>query len=152
MRIHFRASTPPHLLHHASRTLTHPSVAQRIGYTVFGLYIAQVVLGTFIHYVRIPFPFLGHRPPQNYIHALLGLAILSLADYQVRPCRRYFHQRGFFSFELGKQVHHGIYVEWPVMTTNVHPVKQSAKHAWLALVIVSRTTQTAFPSQVNSFV
>ncbi|KAH9160047.1 hypothetical protein EDB89DRAFT_949827 [Lactarius sanguifluus] len=75
----------------------------------------KVVLGTFIHYVRIPFPFLGHRPPQNYIHALLGIVILAMANYQV---------------------HYGIYVEWPLMTGDVHPVKQSAKHAWLALVIV----------------
>jgi hypothetical protein len=74
-----------------------------------------VVLGAFVHFVRIPFPFLGHRPPQNYIHALLGLAMLALANYEV---------------------HYGIYVEWPLMTGNVHPVKQAAKHAWLALVIV----------------
>ncbi|KAH9060388.1 hypothetical protein EDB83DRAFT_2224358 [Lactarius deliciosus] len=88
---------------------------KKIGYVIFGLYIGQVVLGTFIHYVRIPFPFLGHRPPQNYIHALLGIVILAMANYQV---------------------HYGIYVEWPLMTGDVHPVKQSAKHAWLALVIV----------------
>ncbi|KAH9161067.1 hypothetical protein EDB89DRAFT_2032453 [Lactarius sanguifluus] len=109
---------------------------KRIGYVIFGLYIGQVVLGTFIHYVRIPFPFLGHRPPQNYIHALLGIVILAMANYQVRPCPRYLYQQGFFSFESGKQVHYGIYVEWPLMTGDVHPVKQSAKHAWLALVIV----------------
>ncbi|KAH9062332.1 hypothetical protein EDB87DRAFT_1673828 [Lactarius vividus] len=88
---------------------------KRIGYVIFGLYIGQVVLGAFIHSIRIPLPFLGHRPPQNYIHALLGLAILAMANYQV---------------------HYGIYVEWPLMTGDVHPVKQSAKHAWLALVIV----------------
>ncbi|KAI9442739.1 hypothetical protein H4582DRAFT_1809761 [Lactarius indigo] len=88
---------------------------KRIGYVIFSLYIVQVVLGAFIHYIRIPFPFLGHRPPQNYIHALLGLTILAMANYQV---------------------HYGIYVEWPLMTGDIHPVKQSAKHAWLALVIV----------------
>jgi len=88
---------------------------KRIGFVIFGLYIGQVVLGAFIHFVRIPVPFLGHRPPQNYIHALLGLAILALASYQV---------------------HYGIYTEWPLMTGNIHPVKEAAKHAWLALVIV----------------
>jgi hypothetical protein len=57
---------------------------QTIGTVIFGLYIAQVVLGIFIHYVRLSFPFgPGRRPPQNYIHALLGLAILALAEYQV---------------------------------------------------------------------
>jgi len=88
---------------------------KRVGYAIFYLYITQVVLGAFIHFIRIPFPFLGHRPPQNYIHALLGLAILAMAAYQVN-C--------------------GIYIEWPLLTGNIHPVKQAAKHAWLALVIV----------------
>ena len=43
-------------------------------------------LGAFIHYVRVfrvSFPFGSRRPPQNYIHALLGLTILTLAEYQV---------------------------------------------------------------------
>ncbi|KAF8265349.1 hypothetical protein EI94DRAFT_1736019 [Lactarius quietus] len=88
---------------------------KRIGFFIFGLYIAQVTLGAVIHFVRIPFPFLGHRPPQNYIHALLGLAILGMAEYQL---------------------HYGMYVEWPFMTGNIHPVKEAAKHAWLALIII----------------
>jgi len=89
---------------------------KRIGVVIFGLYIAQVALGALIHYVRIRLPFLaGHRPPQNYIHALLGLTILAMANYQV---------------------HYGIYTEWPLLTGNIHPVKEAAKHAWLALVII----------------
>lgn len=70
-------------------SITHvdtPSVLQTIGFAIFGLYIAQVVLGAFIHFVRIRIPFPGHRPPQNYIHPLLGLAILAMANYQVRRC------------------------------------------------------------------
>jgi hypothetical protein len=87
-----------------------------IGFVIFGLYIAQVTLGAFVHFVRIRLPFLaGHRPPQNYIHALLGLTILAMANYQV---------------------HYGIYIQWPRMTGNIHPVKEAAKHAWLALVII----------------
>jgi len=89
---------------------------KNIGFIIFGLYIGQVALGVFIHFVPIRLPFLaGHRPPQNYIHPLLGLAILAMANYQVR---------------------YGIYTQWPRMTGNIHPVKEAAKHAWLALVII----------------
>jgi hypothetical protein len=38
----------------------------------------------FIHFVRIPILFIAHRPPQNYLHAILGLVILAMASYQVR--------------------------------------------------------------------
>ena len=62
------------------------SVPQTIGFAIFGLYIAQVTLGAFIHFVRIRIPFPGYRPPQNYFHPLLGLAILAMANYQVRRC------------------------------------------------------------------
>ncbi|KAI0291150.1 hypothetical protein BC826DRAFT_1023950 [Russula brevipes] len=86
---------------------------KKVGYTIFGLYIAQFVLGVFIHSVRVPFLFIVHRPPQNYLHALLGLAILALAAYQI---------------------HYGLYDEWPEMIGE--PVKDYVKHAWLALVIV----------------
>jgi hypothetical protein len=57
---------------------------QRLGYAIFGLYIAQIVIGLFIHFVRVPFLFLFHRPPQNYVHVILGLVILAMAGYQVR--------------------------------------------------------------------
>ena len=57
---------------------------QRVGYAIFTLYGVQVLLGTFIHFVRVPFLFIGHRPPQNWIHAALGFTILALAAYQVR--------------------------------------------------------------------
>ena len=86
--------TPPHF---GSHTLTF--LTQTIGFAIFGLYIAQVTLGALVHFVRIPFPFLGHRPPQNYIHALLGLTILAMAEYQVRSYRRNY-QREFFSLEF----------------------------------------------------
>ncbi len=38
------------------------------------------------------------------------------------------------------QIHDGIYTEWPLMTANIPPVNDSAKHAWLALLIVSRAS------------
>ncbi|KAH9993162.1 hypothetical protein BJV77DRAFT_1067309 [Russula vinacea] len=88
---------------------------KRVGYAIISLYIAQVVIGAFIHFVRIPFLFVGHRPPQNYFHAILGLCILAMAGYQI---------------------HDGMYTEWPNLTGNIPPVKNSAKHAWLALLII----------------
>jgi hypothetical protein len=56
---------------------------QSVGRVVFSLYMVQVVLGAFIHFVRIPFPLLIHRPLLNYTHAILGLTILALSGYQV---------------------------------------------------------------------
>jgi len=90
------------------------SAHTRIGFVIFGLSITQIVLGLFIHFVPVkPFLFGGSRPPQNYIHPLLGLTIVGLAEYQI---------------------YDGIYSEWPKFTGN--PISESAKHAWLALMIV----------------
>jgi hypothetical protein len=47
------------------------------------MYLIQVFLGTFIHWVKFPFRFPGGRQPQNYLHAILGLAIVALATWQV---------------------------------------------------------------------
>ncbi|KAH9029949.1 hypothetical protein EDB85DRAFT_1866835 [Lactarius pseudohatsudake] len=82
------------------------------GLFVIGLYIAQLVLGLVIHYIHIPFPSLGHRPPQNFFHAVQGLVILGLANYQVYD--GIYHKTGFLAADA----------------------RQSAKHAWLALLIV----------------
>jgi hypothetical protein len=46
------------------------------------LYFAQVGLGAFIHWVK-PKVYRG-RPPQNYLHAIAGIALIVLALYQVR--------------------------------------------------------------------
>ncbi|KAF8887573.1 hypothetical protein BD779DRAFT_1526991 [Infundibulicybe gibba] len=73
-----------------------------------------LVLGAFIHFVKFPSAFQGRRPPQNYFHAFLGLVILVLA---------------------AEQVHYGLYTEW-LLTGNIHSIPPSAKHAWLALIIV----------------
>ncbi|KAJ7432186.1 hypothetical protein B0H11DRAFT_2079454 [Mycena galericulata] len=88
---------------------------QKIGVALLALYVTQLLLGTIIHYVKMPTLFRGHRPPQNYLHVALGLAILGLAAYQV---------------------HYGLYFEWAFATGGLHQVPQSALHAWLALVIV----------------
>ena len=36
-----------------------------------------------MHYIRIPFLAFDHKPLQNFLHAVQGLAILGLANYQV---------------------------------------------------------------------
>ncbi|KAJ6583005.1 hypothetical protein DFH09DRAFT_1245911 [Mycena vulgaris] len=87
---------------------------QKIGIALLAMYVTQLLLGAFIHYVKMPALFAGHRPPQNYLHVILGLAILGLAAYQV---------------------HYGLTIEW-FFTGGLHSVPNSAMHAWLALIIV----------------
>ncbi|KAJ7634492.1 hypothetical protein FB45DRAFT_989410 [Roridomyces roridus] len=88
---------------------------QNIGIALIALYGTQLLLGIFIHFVKLPGLFRGHRPPWNYIHVALGLAILALAAYQV---------------------HYGLNTEWPFATGNLHHIPGSAMHAWLALIII----------------
>ncbi|KAF7326072.1 Cytochrome b561 domain-containing protein [Mycena kentingensis (nom. inval.)] len=90
---------------------------QKIGIALLAVYVTQLAIGVFIHFVKFPKIFPGGlmRNPLNYIHALLGLAILGLAAYQV---------------------HYGLYIEWIFFTGGLHKVPDSAKHAWLALIIV----------------
>ena len=38
---------------------------------------------------------------------------------------------------LSIQVHYGLYIEWDIGTGGIHQVPDSAKRAWLALVVVS---------------
>ena len=57
---------------------------QKIGTIIFTLYIVQIFLGAFVHFIRIPFPLIVHRPLSNYVHALLGLTIIVMSAYQVR--------------------------------------------------------------------
>ena len=63
--------------------LAHHSAEQKRGLFIIGLTIGQLVLGLIIHYTRIKIRFFGHRPPQNFVHALQGLIVLGLANYQV---------------------------------------------------------------------
>nr|GAT52702.1 predicted protein [Mycena chlorophos] len=91
---------------------------QKIGITLLALYVAQLVFGLLAHFVKLPrrvFPGGLRRAPHNYFHVLLGLAMLALAGYQV---------------------HYGLYTEWTFATGGIHPVPESAKHAWMALLIV----------------
>ncbi|KAJ7587081.1 hypothetical protein C8J56DRAFT_91195 [Mycena floridula] len=52
------------------------------GVAIFMLYLVQCGLGAVIHWVKPKRS--TRRPPQNYLHAVLGLAIIGLALYQVR--------------------------------------------------------------------
>ncbi|TFK68344.1 hypothetical protein BDN72DRAFT_841918 [Pluteus cervinus] len=104
--------------HQTTTMLEQPQFAdphQKVGLILFVLYLFQVLLGAFIHFVKFPKLLGGRRPPQNYVHAILGLVILALADYQV---------------------HYGLFTEWALRTGGLHMVPESAKHAWMALLIV----------------
>ncbi|KAJ7926847.1 hypothetical protein B0H13DRAFT_2229352 [Mycena leptocephala] len=86
---------------------------QKVGLALLVLYLIQVFLGSFIHLVKFPrFP--GGRPLQNYIHAVLGLAIVGLAMWQT---------------------HYGLWTEWALVTGNAHPVNMRCRHFWLAIVV-----------------
>ncbi|KAH9478767.1 Cytochrome b561 and DOMON domain-containing protein [Psilocybe cubensis] len=87
---------------------------QKVGLALLILYVVQMALGAIVHFFKLPSIFRGHRPPHSYLHVLVGLAIFILAQWQV---------------------HYGLFTEW-LLTGGLHQVPESAKHAWLALVIV----------------
>jgi hypothetical protein len=86
------------------------------------LYLLQVTLGGFIHFVKLPLMSTNakkdderrRRPVQNYVHAVLGLFIIALAFYQV---------------------HTGYDVEYPKYTGLKVP--SWVRPTWIALAVVS---------------
>lgn len=50
------------------------------------------------------------------------------------------------------QVHYGLYTEWVFSTGNLHPVPESAKHAWLALIIVRHHDLTKVWSELTMMI
>ncbi|KAF8175535.1 hypothetical protein BJ912DRAFT_1024479 [Pholiota molesta] len=88
---------------------------QKMGLALLILYVLQLCLGTFAHSVKFSTLFRGHRAPHAYLHAVLGLVIFACAQWQV---------------------HYGLFTEWNFATGGLHQVPESAKHAWLALVIL----------------
>ncbi|KAF5317104.1 hypothetical protein D9611_003773 [Ephemerocybe angulata] len=67
----------------SNRSGNHASTThKRVGIVLFVLYFAQIGLGAVIHWVKPRAP--RARPPQNYIHAILGILIIALALFQVR--------------------------------------------------------------------
>ncbi|KAI0315873.1 hypothetical protein OF83DRAFT_1129912 [Amylostereum chailletii] len=89
---------------------------KKVGLAMLVLYCVQLVLGVFIHAVKLPLPLrLFGRAPGNYVHIALGIALLALGTFQV---------------------HYGLYTEWAQSTGNLHPVPDAAKRAWLALIVI----------------
>ncbi|KAJ7773968.1 hypothetical protein B0H16DRAFT_1304278 [Mycena metata] len=87
---------------------------QKAGLALFIMYLIQICLGAFIHWIKFPFRFPGGRHPQNYLHAILGLSIIGLASWQT---------------------HYGLWTEWALITGNIHPVSSRCRHFWLGIVI-----------------
>ncbi|KAJ3873438.1 hypothetical protein F5051DRAFT_381003 [Lentinula edodes] len=81
------------------------------GVALFVLYFFQCSLGAFIHWVK--FKNILGRPPQNYIHALLGLFIIGAALYQVRT---------------------GYKTEWPKIGRG--PLMAGADYVWYIWVVL----------------
>ncbi|KAK7029685.1 hypothetical protein VNI00_014383 [Paramarasmius palmivorus] len=89
---------------------------QKMGLALLILYIVQLILGAVIHWFKVGTSALtGRRPLQNYVHGFLGLAIFVLA---------------------ASQVHYGLYIEWNMFFGALHQVPNSAKNAWIALVVI----------------
>ncbi|EJD54568.1 hypothetical protein AURDEDRAFT_156352 [Auricularia subglabra TFB-10046 SS5] len=80
---------------------------KKTGLTLFILYVVQASLGAFIHFVKNPKR--QRRPPQNYLHAALGLGIVGLALYQV---------------------HLGYKTEWPVFV-GIGPAPSGVQVVWI---------------------
>jgi len=95
-----------------------------IGIALFTLYLVEVLLGSLIHYFKPPLfpssnPFLSNytstsppnplllRPPQNYLHAIMGLTIIILSFYQVRS-----GYRGMYPLWDGYDAPNGVNVVW----------------------------------------
>jgi len=88
---------------------------KKVGLAIFVLYLVQISLGGFIHYIKPKsFTVDRKRPIQNYGHAVLGLAIIVLAFYQVRT---------------------GFKTEW-FLTTGRSPVGNGANIVWYIWVVV----------------
>ncbi|TFK25733.1 CBD9-like protein [Coprinopsis marcescibilis] len=83
---------------------------KRGGIILLVLYFLQVSLGAIIHFVK---PKRGGRPPQNYVHAILGITIVALSLYQVRT---------------------GYNVEWPELVGR--PAPNAVNIVWYVWVVL----------------
>lgn len=66
----------------------------------------QVALGAIIHFVK---PRSGRRPPQNYIHAVLGITIVALSLYQART-----GYKTEWPESIGRPATNGVNIVWYV--------------------------------------
>ncbi|KAF7357930.1 CBD9-like protein [Mycena venus] len=55
---------------------------KKTGIVLLALYLTQCLIGALIHFVKPKNA--TRRPPQNYFHAVFGLAIIALSMYQIR--------------------------------------------------------------------
>ncbi len=91
------------------------------------LYFVQCGLGAVIHWFK-PKGGAGRRPPQNYLHAVLGLLIIGLGFYQVRT---------------------GYHVEWPE-TTGRDPLPNGVNIVFWIWVAVSYFLSFAYLTLSNN--
>ncbi|KAJ7803786.1 hypothetical protein B0H14DRAFT_1633589 [Mycena olivaceomarginata] len=85
---------------------------KKTGIIVFALYFVQCFIGALIHYVKPKNS--TRRPPQNYFHAVFGLAIIALAMYQIRT---------------------GYRTEWPNYT-GLGSIPNSVNILWMVWVVI----------------
>ncbi|KAJ7162252.1 hypothetical protein C8R46DRAFT_346620 [Mycena filopes] len=85
---------------------------KKTGIVLLALYLAQCTLGAVIHWVKPKNA--TSRPPQNYLHAVLGLATIALSMYQIRT---------------------GYNEEWQKYT-GIRAVPKSVNILWMVWVVV----------------
>jgi len=94
---------------------------EKIGICIFALYFAQVLLGGLVHFIRVKSASTSlygaapwRRPVQNYVHVIVGLALIGVSFYQVRT---------------------GYHTEWPAVTGRgpLPGVVDDIWYAWVAL-------------------
>lgn len=86
---------------------------KRVGIVLLVLYIVQASLGGIIHFFKPKsWTNAGRRPAQNYLHAILGIAIIGLALFQVRT---------------------GYRTEWPRLTSR--PAANGVNVVWYIWVV-----------------
>ncbi|KAJ7476734.1 hypothetical protein FB451DRAFT_1173593 [Mycena latifolia] len=87
---------------------------QQIGIALLALYVAQLLLGALVRFVKMPALFRARRPPHTSRSG----------------------SRSSCSQRIRCAVHYGLTIEWAFATGGAHAVPDSAMHAWLALIII----------------
>ncbi|KAJ7082423.1 hypothetical protein B0H15DRAFT_993831 [Mycena belliarum] len=84
-----------------------------LGKVILGLYIIQCAMGAVIHYFK-PASAARRRPPQNYLHAVIGLLLVGLGMYQA---------------------HSGYAEEWPRLL-RYGELPESVNRLWIAWCVI----------------
>ncbi|KAJ6595086.1 hypothetical protein DFH09DRAFT_1412976 [Mycena vulgaris] len=105
---------------HAHGGLRCPKKRQRKwGTIILALYVLQCAFGAVVHYIKPENA--QRRPPQNYLHAIVGIAILILGMYQI---------------------HTGYDNEWPTYV-DFGPLPNGLNALWIVWCILLVITYTA---------